>query len=353
MGCTTFAVILSSCCSVIWLVGIIATFAVLYGSQAKPRRECYQSWGPQVYLHRGNLSFAQENTYESEVTGTAANGANPEFDIMVTSDDMAIIHHDDSLVRMTGVDKQVVDTPWSEIQSLTVLAEIDGYDYGSTTYLSNLETVVTGACTASPTVAMDFDVKSDAAAPKAVEALRASSCTAKMGSIFATGLPTTGRMLVNELHKAGMDNHVSVFLHPGSYAPLGLYFFLKTGIFHAAAGASMISLHKTVWDVEEDLIASYAELGYCTGIYGIKRSEMSQYPSASYYIIDEGPSFPDTPNGQYGGDGGTEIVTYDGDQSGFNGLLALAICSIPLFLLSLICCCISIRRCCKKTTAPQ
>ena len=35
-------------------------------------------------------------------------------------DDMAIIHHDDSLVRMTGVDKQVVDTPWSEIQSLTV-----------------------------------------------------------------------------------------------------------------------------------------------------------------------------------------------------------------------------------------
>ena len=54
--------------------------------------------------------------------------------------------------------------------------------------------MVTGACTASPTVAMDFDVKSDAAAPKAVEALRASSCTAKMGSIFATGLPTTGRM---------------------------------------------------------------------------------------------------------------------------------------------------------------
>ncbi|CAE7289030.1 unnamed protein product [Symbiodinium sp. CCMP2456] len=334
----------SSFCGLMWLGGGIATLAVLYGSRAPPRKMCYDQFGPVIYLHRGNLTHGQENTLVSVVAGSAALGENPEIDVMSTSDKVAIIHHDDNFIRMTGVDKVVQSTPWSEVQSLTVLAEVDGHTYDTTTRVPRLDETVTDACTSNPAVAFDFDVKSDVAAESSVEALRTSTCTAKSSSIFATGYPTTGRLMVNKLEEAGLDNHVSVYLHPGSYAPLGLYFFLKTGIFHAAAGASIISLHKTVWDKEMDLITAYEEMGYCTSIYGIRPDEMELYPSASIYIIDEGPYFPDTPNGQYGGDGGTEVVTYDGDQSGFNGLLALGILCFPMLALSCgFCCCFSLR----------
>ncbi|CAE7560903.1 Gde1 [Symbiodinium natans] len=343
----------SSCCGLMWLGGGIATLAVLYGSRAPPRQMCYGQFDPVIFLHRGNLTHGQENTLKSVVAGAAALGANPEIDVMSTSDKVAIIHHDDSFVRMTGVDKKVDATPWSEVQGLTVLAEVDGYDYGTTSRVPSLDETVTDACASNPTVVIDFDVKDDASAESSVAAWESSSCTAKSSSIFATGLPTTGRLMVNKLEEAGMTNHVSVYLHPGSYGPLGLYFFLKTGIFHAAAGASIISLHKTVWDVEMDLITAYEEMGYCTAIYGIRPEEMSLYPSASFYIIDEGPYFPDTPNGQYGGDGGTEIVTYDGDQSGFNGLLALGIICFPMLFLSWACCCCFCCRLKKSRAVPS
>ena len=263
-SCNVLGLLCSSCCGLLWLGGGIATLAVLYGSRAAPRKMCYDQFGPVIYLHRGNLTHGQENTLDSVVAGSAALGANPEIDVMSTSDKVAIIHHDDNFIRMTGVDKVVGSTPWSEVQDLTVLAEVDGHTYDTTTRVPRLGETVTNACTSNPAVAFDFDVKSDVAAERSVEALRTSTCSAKSSSIFATGYPTTGRLMVNKLEEAGLDNHVSVYLHPGSYAPLGLYFFLKTGIFHAAAGASIISLHKTVWDKEMDLITAYEEMG-CLG----------------------------------------------------------------------------------------
>ncbi|CAE7234789.1 unnamed protein product [Symbiodinium pilosum] len=334
----------SSCCGLVWLGGGIATLAVLYGSRAPPRQMCYGQFGPVIFLHRGNLTHGQENTLESVVSGAAALGANPEVDVMSTSDKVAILHHDSNFQRMTGADKVVESTPWAEVQLLTVLAEVDGYTYNTTSKVPSLDETVANSCAVNPAVAFDFDVKSNVAAERSVDAWRMSSCSAKSSSIFATGYPTTGRLMVNKLKEAGMNSHVSVYLHPGSYAPLGLYFFLRTGIFHAAAGASIISLHKTVWDQEIELISSYEDMGYCTAIYGIRPEEMSLYPSASIYIIDEGPYFPDTPNGQYGGDGGTEVVTYDGDQSGFYGLLALGIICFPMLMVSwALCCCFCVR----------
>eukprot|EP00931_Biecheleriopsis_adriatica_P079065 TRINITY_DN52484_c0_g1_i1.p1 TRINITY_DN52484_c0_g1~~TRINITY_DN52484_c0_g1_i1.p1 ORF type:complete len:357 (+),score=50.64 TRINITY_DN52484_c0_g1_i1:106-1176(+) len=340
-SCRCAVTVLTCFWSVAFLAGAIITLSTLYLSKQGPAKECYGKFGPKIYLHRGNLTAAQENTLGS-VVGAAALGANPEIDIEQTSDGQAVLHHDLSLIRMTGVDKGVRETPWSEIQTLAVKSVIDGYDYGGTEAIPLLTDAVQGICAAMPTAGIDFDLKASFAVKPSVSVLKSSNCTTAQGgstessSIFATGDPLIARNVVAELKAHGMDNYVSLFLHPGLYGQLGLYFFLKTGLFHQVAGVSMISLHKTVWDKEADLIKSYEEAGWCTGIYGIRPNEVSQYPSASYFVVDEGPLFPDTPNGQYGGDFGTDIVEYDGSRMGFNGLLAFGILCFPI---SFLCCC--------------
>ncbi len=44
-----------------------------------------------------------------------------EFDIEITKDDILVIHHDDNLLRMTGVNKSVEDLTYSEIKELRLL----------------------------------------------------------------------------------------------------------------------------------------------------------------------------------------------------------------------------------------
>lgn len=44
-----------------------------------------------------------------------------EFDIEITKDDKLVIHHDDNLKRMTGIDKNVEDMMFDEVRSLKLL----------------------------------------------------------------------------------------------------------------------------------------------------------------------------------------------------------------------------------------
>ena len=44
-----------------------------------------------------------------------------EFDIEITKDNVLVIHHDDNLVRMTGINKKVEDMDFEEIKKLKLL----------------------------------------------------------------------------------------------------------------------------------------------------------------------------------------------------------------------------------------
>ena len=44
-----------------------------------------------------------------------------EFDIEITKDDKLVIHHDDNLIRMTGINKNVEDMDFNEIRKLHLL----------------------------------------------------------------------------------------------------------------------------------------------------------------------------------------------------------------------------------------
>ena len=54
--------------------------------------------------------------------------------------------------------------------------------------------------------------------------------------------------------------------------------------------------HKTVHDVDSELIQSWADDGWCTGIWGIAPEDIASY-NVDLYVVDEAPIFPDLPFG--------------------------------------------------------
>lgn len=73
---------------------------------------------PQIIGHRGACGYAPENTLESIQTAADMGVDWVELDVKLTSDDVPIIFHDDSLERVTSGEGLVKDTPYSVIKEL-------------------------------------------------------------------------------------------------------------------------------------------------------------------------------------------------------------------------------------------
>lgn len=336
-------------CYICWIIMAMISFlfsvivlAILYGSRYAPDEPCHGVWGPYTYLHRGNGTGAQENSADAalHINGPLMS----EVDVASTSDGEAYLFHDIGMKRMTGVNKDFNAVDSSDVDETPLLAKIDGYDYGTTRSIPTLESVITTMCTANPDAGIDLDIKDSAGAKAAVEIVKDSECdssSARSKVIFAVGQPRVARDLNLYLESAGIKNRVAIYLHPGSYKPLGLYFFLKTGLFHWIGRASIISAHYTVWNKEKELFKQYENLGYCTAVYGLPLSNPKVkliYPTASYYCLDESPDFPDVAGTSgYGTDGTAEEVEYDGDRSSFTAFAVFGFLAIPTFFLSMYC----------------
>ncbi len=84
---------------------------------------------PLVLAHRGLVTEFQENTL-SAVKGAMESKKcdGCEFDVFLTKDNKVVLFHDESLERVTGVDRSIYDMTWKELQTLTVQKsiEVDG-----------------------------------------------------------------------------------------------------------------------------------------------------------------------------------------------------------------------------------
>lgn len=337
MGCCNKSCVAIGAGVTLSLAGVIVLVICTAFQNVKPAttlassEPCADVFGPITYLHRGNLSAAQENTYASVVSGTGA--AAVEFDVSSASDG-TVLFHDTSMKRMTGGEKNINDITLTEALATPILPEIDGHTYGGLERIPTMEEVVIGLCAKNPSGGFDFDIKSATAGTDSIKALNSSNCTDTAETvIFATGLPNVANSLKSTLAEYQMSNRISVFLHPGAYGPIGLYFFLKTRVFHTwLSGASIISLHKTVWAEEKELIQDWKDAGWCTAVYGINASEVGAY-DASYYVVDEGPTFPDVPGGGFGGDAPVEETSYSASRSGYIGILSLGVILLVVGLL--------------------
>mmetsp|Transcript_14784 Transcript_14784/g.22568 ORF Transcript_14784/g.22568 Transcript_14784/m.22568 type:complete len:392 (-) Transcript_14784:149-1324(-) len=329
-------------------------FVLLFAFQGTgPNKDCAGSFGPVTYLHRGNLNFAQENTFDAVVNGAALQGMNPEIDITALSDGSAVLFHDKSLKRITGVDKLVEDATLEELLSTPISAVIDGYDYGSTNNITEFLPVVKAIC-AVEDISINFDLKMTEAIDPVVDALVASDCT-EGSNIITTAHPNVVHAAREALDDAGREDlRIGAYLAlPGSgeYYFLGIKFFLKTRLMHALprfSGSDILEFHASVYEHEKELIQKWRDDGWCTGVYGIKPEEVGNY-DVDVYIVDEGPSFPDLPYGGLGDDNEPEPFEYKNgqDDSLLFYYIFIAVAGV-LMLIFLICFVLLIRRCCCK-----
>lgn len=70
---------------------------------------------PRVIGHRGAAAYAPENTLASFREARRRGASWVETDIMLTSDGVPILMHDESLKRTMGIDRLVAETPRAEL----------------------------------------------------------------------------------------------------------------------------------------------------------------------------------------------------------------------------------------------
>jgi len=245
-----------------------------------------QCWGPNVYLHRGNVTTAQENTYDALVP---KNGDNVEMYITRLKDGTAVLFHDNNLKRLTGYDKHITSVSnYSELMTeyMPIKQNVDGHVYNSTAIVPKLETIVHGICNNNEKGGIVFDTKSISVVKSEVDALRSSNCSSNTEEtvLWSCYLPFIIPLILKELKKYGMKNRISSLIPPFFLQK----FLIKTRLLQGIApGASIIAFHKTVWDVEydNDLIQDWVKDGWCLGIWGIFEEDVPKY-KADYYVVD-------------------------------------------------------------------
>lgn len=70
---------------------------------------------PQVIGHRGAMAYAPENTLAGFREARRRGASWVEIDVKLTADGVAILMHDPSLKRTTGIDRLVAQTPRAEL----------------------------------------------------------------------------------------------------------------------------------------------------------------------------------------------------------------------------------------------
>jgi len=81
---------------------------------------------PVVIAHRGASAEAPENTLAAFRRAIAQRADGIELDVQITRDEVAVVFHDESLRRLTGVAGKLTTKSWPELQGLRVLGSGEG-----------------------------------------------------------------------------------------------------------------------------------------------------------------------------------------------------------------------------------
>lgn len=171
--------------------------------------------GFEVIAHRGNSMFAPENTLASDLQAIRLGAHRFETDIRLSKDGVAVISHDDSTLRTTGVNRSVANSTVAELKALSAgYASVFGSRYAGETIPTLSETLALARAEGAKVV---LDVKVDNA-----------------GAAMAQSIADTGYELRDVVafgwNDAAVDNLVS---HLGEAQVFHLGFF---GAFRNASG---------------------------------------------------------------------------------------------------------------------
>jgi glycerophosphoryl diester phosphodiesterase len=110
---------------------------------------------PKLIAHRGASQIRPENTLIAFEKAHEMGATWIECDVMLTEDDIAIIHHDDTFLRILGLDQHVQQTPYAQIKDMDA-----GSWFDPTFNMARIPTLAqTLACCAKLNLAMNIELK--------------------------------------------------------------------------------------------------------------------------------------------------------------------------------------------------
>ena len=134
----------------------------------------FQTKKVSIFAHRGQAR-PTENTLEAFRLALAAGADYLETDVRTTKDQIAILFHDKTVKRLTGLDKNIAELTWTEVKSL----KLDG---GGT--ITSLEE----ALTALPQARFNLDLKDRESVKTAVNVIEAHKAHSRvLVSSFSNG----------------------------------------------------------------------------------------------------------------------------------------------------------------------
>jgi len=106
--------------TILWILLALLLLYVLAILPRLPRRDIgeLKSWD---YAHRGLWNAQRPENSLSAFQAAVEGGFGIELDVHLTADGQLVVHHDDSLKRMCGLDQKVAQTTLKEIRSLRLL----------------------------------------------------------------------------------------------------------------------------------------------------------------------------------------------------------------------------------------
>jgi glycerophosphoryl diester phosphodiesterase len=125
----------------------------------EPRWKYLDAATPLAFAHRGGAAEGDENTAEAFGRAIALGYRYVETDVHATADGVPVVFHDPTLLRMTGNAAPIATLSWADLATVRV---------GGAAAVPRLDAVLD----AWPQVRFNIDVKADAAAGPAVEAVQ-------------------------------------------------------------------------------------------------------------------------------------------------------------------------------------
>ena len=143
------------------------------GRRPLPSKPYFASPRPRIFAHRGLATSAPENTLASFLAALDLGVIYLETDVHASSDGVAVVSHDRSLLRVAALDTLVSDH---------TLAELEAMDLGAGQGFSSLSSVLA----AYPQAHFNIDIKSmDAALPTARAILEAHATARVLVTSFS------------------------------------------------------------------------------------------------------------------------------------------------------------------------
>lgn len=107
------------------VIGILFIIILLYLyliAPGKSRKESFKPYEDVYIAHRG--LFNNKDVPENSLTAfrkAVENNYGIELDVQLTTDDQLVVFHDQSLKRMTGIDKDLIDCDFRELETYRLL----------------------------------------------------------------------------------------------------------------------------------------------------------------------------------------------------------------------------------------